>query len=996
MRKTIAKLSATLVALFCFFSVTFAQNRTITGTVTDQNGAAVSGATVTVRGTNTATQTDASGSFSISAGNNAVLDITSVGYGAAQVSVGTGSTVTATLTTQTSNLNEVVVVGYGTSRRRDVTGAVTKVTAAEFNTGVISNPLQQVQGKVAGLVIVQPGSDPNSNVTVRLRGSTSLEGQPPLLVIDGVAIDDFNRGINSVAPNDIESYDILRDASSAAIYGSRGANGVIIITTKKGRAGRTLIDYSTYGAVDQISNKLELLSADEWRKAVGTSPLDRGANSNWQELITRRAITHSHTLGISGGAGGFSYRASLNLLDNQGIVITTGKRLLSGRFTATQKALNDKLNFQFGLNATETKRDQLSDQGDARTGAPSNVFNLAFNYLPVWPVFNDDGSYFQQIDFDLENPVAFLKNASNKRRENFYQGHARIDYDILKGWRVGTFGAISRAVDVSDFFNYGIPGATPDAPPQRINSAFKNVGNKQVNNFDLHTSYRKTFSRHTIDLTGVYEYNKFINDGFGVSAQNFIVPELESNNIGATNDRAGRGIGSGKSENILISYLARMVYNFDDRYIFQLNYRRDGSSKFGTNNQWGNFPSASLAWRVNNEGFLKSINWINELKFRISYGLTGNQENIGNYQTQQLFGSSGTYLDFSGGVGSALPLQSYQITQLPNPDLKWEVRKSFNVGVDFSLFNNRLNGTLDVFNDETEDLLFQYDLPTPPFLYNTVIANAADATNKGIELTLGGTIYSNKNFRWEARGNIASLRNRVTNLSGQFQGADLSITARNYGFVQGRGLSNFPLTRLVPGQPAGVFWLPESAGLDTAGKQLYNQYDDKGQLTGTALTFEDEDRRYIDPTPKFTWGLTNNFSYSNFDLSIFFRGVQGQKIFANTLLNLETVTRLPGNNVTPKALTNGFTEQPQPTNYWLRDASYARLENLTLGYNFRQGFSPRIESLRLFAAANNLLVITDYEGIDPEIKVEGSNRYIDRNLYPKTRSFSVGLNVTFK
>lgn len=989
MRKTIARVSATLLALLCLFTTTFAQNTPVSGTITDQNGTAVSGATVTVRGTNIATQTDANGRFTINAPANGVLVLSSVGYGSQEVQINGQSAITATLATQTANLNEVVVVGYGTARRKDVTGAVTKVSAAEFNTGVISNPLQQVQGKVAGLVIVQPGSDPNSNVTVRLRGATSLEGQPPLLVIDGVAIDDFNRGINSVAPNDIESYDILRDASSAAIYGSRGANGVIIITTKKGRAGRTQVDYSTYAAVEKISNRLEMLTADEWRKAVGTSALDRGANNDWQKLITRDAFTHSHTLGISGGSNNFNYRASFNYLDNRGVVITSGKKLLSGRFTATQKALNDKLNIQYGLNATETRRDQLSDQGDARVGSPSNAFNLSFNYLPVWPVYNDDGSFYQVIDQDLENPVAYLRRASNKGRENFYQAHARFDYDLIKGLRVGTFGAISRANDVRDYFNQGIPGS-------QLNSAAKNVWNKQVNNFDIHGNYRKGFGRHTLDFTGVYEYNKFINDGFGSNASNFIVPELESNNIGATNDRAGRGIYSYKNENILISFLGRMIYNFDDRYIVTLNMRRDGSSKFGKNNRWGNFPSAALAWRISNEGFMKGITWLDDLKFRINYGLTGNQENIGSYQTQLLFGSSGSYLDFSGGPNNGLVLQSYQITQLANPDLKWEVRKSFNVGVDFALFNNRLSGTLDVFNDKTEDLLFQYDLPQPPFLTSRVIANAADAENRGVELSLTGSIIRNKNFSWDARGNIASLRNKVTNLSGQFQGADLSISARNYGYAEGRGLSNAYISRLIPGQPAGVFWIPEFAGLDTAGKQLYNQYDDKGNLTGTATTYGDEDRVYIDPTPKFSWGLTNSFTYNNFDLTIFFRGIQGQKAFANSLLNLETTTRLPGNNVTKAALTNGFKDQPQPTTYWLRDASFTRLENLTLGYNFRQGFSPRIDFLRVFAAANNLFVLTKYEGVDPEIKVEGSQRYIDRNYYPKTRSFSIGLNVNFK
>lgn len=990
---TIKRLLTTGLLSLLFILLTqalLAQTKVISGKVSDTSGIGVPGVSVTVRGSKTGTQTGSDGNFQLSVPANAnTLVVSSVGYDQQEVSITGQTSVNVSLVAQNAALNEVVVVGYGTARRKDVTGAVTKVTASEFNTGVISNPLQQVQGKVAGLVIVQPGSDPNSNVTVRLRGATSLEGQPPLLVIDGVAIDDFNRGLNSLAPNDIESYDILRDASSAAIYGSRGANGVIIITTRKGRAGRTQVDYSTYGAIEKISNRLETLDAAEWRSAVpANNPNDKGANNDWQKLITRNSNTHSHTLGISGGTGGFNYRASLNYLNNQGVVINTGKKLLSGRFTATQKSLNDKLNIQFGLNATETNRNLLPDQGDARTGSPSNVFNLAFNYLPVWPVFNADGSYYQVIDFELENPVAYIRRADNKRRENFYQGYVRLDYDLFKGFKLGTFGAISRANDVNDYFNRGIPGT-------QLNSASKGNFNKIVNNFDLHGNYRNTFGKHTFDFTGVYEYNKFLNDGFGTNASNFIVPELGNNNIGATNDRAGRGAFSYKTENILISYLGRLVYNFDDRYLVTLNVRRDGSSKFGGNNRWGNFPSAAFAWRLTNEAFMKNVTWLNDLKFRVNYGLTGNQENIGNYQSQLLYGTSGTYLDYSN-LSNPIPLQSYGISQLANPDLRWEVRKSFNVGFDFALFDSKVSGTLDVFNDKTEDLLFQYDLPQPPFLRNTVIANAADAENRGIELSLSGTILSKKDFKWDARGNIASLRNKVTNLSGTFQGVDLQIIARNYGFAQGRGLSNAYVTRLIPGQPAGVLWLPEFAGLDTAGRQLYNDYDASGKLLGTTRTYGDDDRKYIDPTPKFNWGLTNNFVYKNFDLSFFLRGVHGQKIFANSLMTLETTTRLPGNNATKKALTNGFKDQPQPSDYWVRDASYTRMENVTVGYNFRQDFSPRIASMRIFAAVNNLFVLTDYEGIDPEIKIEGNQRYIDRDYYPKTRAFSLGLNVNFK
>lgn len=969
---------------FLTAQVSIAQTKSVSGRVTDsRDGSGLPQVSVIVKGTSTGTTTDENGNFSIDVPSSAnALVISAVGFATQEVSIAASNQVSVSLSASSNtNLNEVVVVGYGTSRKKDITGAVTKVSAREFNTGNIANPLQQVQGKVAGLVIVQPGSDPNSNMTVRLRGSTSLEGQPPLLVIDGVAIDDFNRGINSIAPNDIESYDILRDASSAAIYGSRGANGVILITTKKGRAGRTTVDYSGFVSMESVSGKLDMLSASEWREEVGTNPLDKGANTDWQDVITRNALTHSHTIGMSGGAGGFNYRASVNYMKNEGVVENTGRKLLSARFTAQQRAFNDKLQLQFGLNASQINRDLLPDQQDARFGG-SNIFNLVYNYLPVWPVYNEDGSYYQVIDFDVENPLFRLKEIKNKRRDNFYQGNMRVDYELIKGLKIGTFGAISRANDIGNYFEPRIP----EKNNKNVASIYNN--NKEVINFDIHANYRKDMGKSTIDITGVYEWNRFLNDGFSAGARDFTVPDLQDNNLGAGNDLEGRSVGSYKNEVKIISFLGRAVYSYDDRFSATVNFRRDGSSKFGANNRWGNFPSVGVAWTVSNERFFEGVSAVNLLKFRVNYGTTGNQENLSPYPIQFLYGTGGLYY-YNGQY-----YQSYSPSQLDNEDLKWEVRKSLNIGVDFTLFN-RLNGTIDVFNDKTEDLLFRYDLPMPPFLYGNVVANAASATNKGVEVTLDGRVVNNKSFSWNSRLNVGFLKNKVTNLSGNFKGAELNINNRHYGYADGRGLSNAYITELAVGHPAGVFWIHEFAGLDDAGKQLYNDYDAAGKLVGTTTTPVDEDRKFIDPQAKFTWGFTNDFTYGNFDLSIFFRGVHGQKIFANTLLNLETTTRLPGNNVTKGALTNGIVEQPQPSTYWLRDASYARLENLTLGYNVKAGRIKSIEYLRFYVAANNLLVITPYDGIDPEIKIEGDRRFIDRNFYPKTRSFTVGVNVNF-
>ena len=435
--------------------------------------------------------------------------------------------------------------------------------------------------------------------------------------------------------------------------------------------------------------------------------------------------------------------------------------------------------------------------------------------------------------------------------------------------------------------------------------------------------------------------------------------------------------------------MGRVVYSYDNRYVLTASFRRDGSSKFGPNNRWGNFPALAVAWRASNEQFLTKVKWLNNLKLRVSYGLTGNQENLAPYPYQLLYGPITPALYYGQIV------QGYGVVQENNPDLKWEVRRSFNVGLDFSVLGNRLNGTIDIFSDKTSDMLFTYDLPQPPFLFDKVIANAADAINKGVEITLSAGIVRNKQFQWDTYFNLGTIKNRITNLSGQFNGANLYLTSeqQHYGYASGSGFSGAYITQLQTGYPAGVFWLPQHAGLTPDGHELFNTYDTQGKLIGTDLTYTDKDRVFIDPTPHFSWGLTNTFTFRDFDLSFFLRGVQGQKIFANAKLTQDAIVYLPFNNVGVDALTNGFTQQPQPSTYWLKNGSYTRLDNLTLGYNFYR--LKGISKLRIYLVATNLFVLTPYDGIDPEVKTEGTQRYIDENHYPKTRGFVFGVNVAF-
>lgn len=972
-----------------FVSCSIFSQETIRGIVTGMNGEALPFATVAIRETNTIAVTDTAGHFIIKARPGNLIEFSYVGYLNYQLVLGTESELNISLTETIRNLEELIIVGYGTSKRKDITGAVTRITPVEFNSGIITNPLHQLQGKVAGLVVVQPGGDPNGDFIVRIRGASSLEGQPPLLVIDGVAIDDFHKAAATLNPSDIESYDILKDASAGAIYGSRGANGVILVTTKKGSTGRTSLDYNGFTGIERVSNRLNVLSADQWRKAtaaIGGGGLDKGGNTDWQKEIAQTGISHSHTIGISGGSEVINFRGSLGYVNQEGVILSTGKNVINARLTANQKSLNERLEVRYGINASVINRNFLPDQSStsqARNRGSDffNGFNGVLGFLPVLPAYNPDGTFYQPANVNTINPLYPLTGVYSQLRENYFQGSVKTDYEFFKGFKAGVLGALSRGNEIYDKFSPTIPGISGKAEAVKFNN------NKDVFSGDIHGNYHKSIGNHNLDLTGVYEYNRFINDGFGVKARGFLVPKLLNNDLSSATDVQTSDIFSSKNEVRLISLLGRAIYTFNNRYILTASFRRDGSSKFGPNHRWGNFPSIAIAWRASNEDFLKDLTWLDNLKLRLSYGFTGNQENLGPYASRLLYGRSGPYL-YDGQF-----LQSYTVVQENNPDLKWEVRKSFNFGIDFSIWKDRVNGTIDIFDDKTSDMLFLYDLPQPPFLTNQVSANAATAINKGVEITLGAGVLKNQRFNWEVLANFATLKNNITNLSGKFKGTSLSITNRHYGYAEGGGLNGAYITQLQVGYPAGVFWIPVHAGLDAGGHELYNNYSPEGNLTGTSRGYSDKDRVFIDPTPDFTWGITNNFSYDDFDLSFFLRGVQGQKIFANALMNLEATVKLPSNNVGEKALTNGFTDQPQPSTYWVRDGSYTRLENITLGYNFKNWKT--VKNLRVYLSASNLFILTRYDGIDPEIKTEGSQRYIDINYYPKTRGFSFGIRAGF-
>ncbi|HTD39998.1 MAG TPA: SusC/RagA family TonB-linked outer membrane protein [Mucilaginibacter sp.] len=985
--------------LLCLFALpALAQNVVVTGKVTDsKDGSPIPGVSILAKGTTAGTVTDVNGSFRISVPSSVTtLVVSYIGYNRKEVAL-TGSALNISLESTSTALNEVAVVsvGYGSARKKDVTGAVENISAKNFNQGAIINPIDQLSGKVAGLTITQPGGDPNQVASVRLRGQSSLAGGlSPLFVVDGVILDNPNQ-FQNIPPDDIASYDVLKDASAAAIYGSRGANGVIIVTTKRGSAGKAVISYDGMGGFSKQSKYYDLLSPSDYRAVLASNyptnvaTYDKGGNTDWQKAITRTAWQHRHTVSISGGAGSSNYIASANYSNQDGIVLNTGKEQLGLRFSGETKALDDKLDIKAGIQNISTVRSFIDYSN----------FSFMYNSPPTFPVKNADGSYYTYTDFNEANPVEHIQQSYLKAYEYLTLINGSVDYNITHELRIGGQGSVSRN-------NVQSHGFVPTFPGEgNVNNAGQAQENTNSYKGNLHLNFDKTFGKSTLNFIAAYEYNDYLYSNFAALGQQYIIPEQLDNNLGAGNSQFN-SIFSYKDDYILISYFARAAYNYDGRIYATATIRRDGSSKFGSQNQWGTFPSFDLAYRFKKD-LLANVDWITDLKLRVGYGVTGNADAITPYGTLETVGSVGKYFDKSSGSYPS----AYSTVQNANPLLKWEERQGKNVGLDFDLFNGRVSGSMNYFNDKTKNLLYNYNVPTPPFVTPTILANVGSMTNKGFELSLSGQILTGPKLRWTASGQISFISTKITNLSGQFQYAgktyQLTATQIPVGSSAGRGLSSNPITYLKPGYSPYEFFLPHYTGVDASGNQTFD-----GQ---TIAQNPNPAGHYIDPAPKFNYGFSNSFDYGNWNLNFALRGVYGQKIFNNTLLDVQTITRLPGNNVTKEALTNGIKDAPVASDLWLENASFLRMDNATLSYNFKNvSFA---SNLRVFVSSNNVFVITKYKGLDPEVKTEnstggnilfgrnlnGSNNqaYIDANYggqayYPRVRTFSLGVNVTLK
>lgn len=965
-------------ALWAISLILFGQNISVNGIVSDTEGEPLIGVTVQVQGTSIGTVTDLDGRFALqNVARNAILEISYVGMKTEVMPVDGRTRIDVVLTDDTEVLDELVVVGYGEQRRREITGSVTNVSSENFNRGVTRDAADLLQGKVAGLQITTPSGDVTDASRIRLRGVSTLQNdQGPFIVIDGVPGGD----LQTVAPQDIESISVLKDASSAAIYGSRSAGGVILITTKRGSAVKPRVSYDGYFAVSSIANKPDLLTADEWRdyaRETGkdTSVYDKyGANTDWFDEITRSGTSQNHSLSLSGGGSGNNYRASFNYQKREGVMRDNDMDRYNFRFQLQQRAINDRL--RIGLTGSATMRD---------FNRPNRYnFVLAYNMLPVYPVKLDEGEWFDTREYDQGNPVRNQQLNQDHWKNIHYYGSGDILFNLTEELDIKALLYKERRTEERNQYNHSESqaGRNDGGYALRENRMWdKNLMEWML---DYNTEFGTT-GQHRFNALAGYSWEENEYSYMKAANRNFTTDLLGANNLESGQGLRPSDVGSARNMSRLISFFARTHYSYMSRYMVTATLRRDGSSKFGANHKWGLFPSVSAAWGIAEEAFMDDVNWIDDMKLRVGYGVTGNQSGLDPYKTLQLYGTSGTYYD------NGAWLTAYKISQNANPDLKWEETAMFNIGVDFFMFNNRLNGTIEWYDKRTRDMLYTYRVPTPPYLHPDMMANVGDMRNTGIELALSFDAVRTRDFFWNSSVTLAHNKNEITSLSD-----DVYTTSRiMVGDAWVRGGSGRTTHVVEEGYPVGQFYGPEFIRIDDEGKYLFRDKDGN-EVNGVTA----EDYTYIGSAqPDLTFGWSNRFNYKNWDFSFFLRGTLGNKVLNMGRMTYGHPGYLIGANALNDPLIYDLKVVPEYSSLYVEDASHLRLDNTSLGYSFPTDGVSWLEQARLYVTGQNLFVLTRYKGLDPEVDENRNNGLApgveDREYYPKARTFSVGVTLTF-
>ena len=970
------------------FSLTALAQQKVTGKVKDSSGEPVIGASVVVKGNNTmGTITDFDGNFMLDVPTKSVLVISYIGYVTQEVPTVEKKSLEIILKEDTKTLDEVVVIGYGTQRKGDVTSSVASVKADNFVKGAVKDVGQLIQGKVAGLAITNPNGDPTGSTQIRLRGTNTIGGAntAPLVLIDGIPGE-----LGTVAPEDVESVDVLKDGSAAAIYGTRGTNGVILITTKQAKGvDINQVEYNGYVSTSLIAKKLDMLNADEFRTLYPDQ--DHGADTDWIDEISRTPISHVHNLSLMGGNSKTNYIANLNYASRQGIMKKSDFESFQGRIEVTHRMFDDKLKLKFGLFGKKNQMESTTSGGSFRGW----VYGQATRRNPTDPVRNEDGTWNENVSkFEYENPLALLYEAEGNVKKTQLRYNGNIVYNPIKDLTLSAVFSYIR-----DNMNRGYGETLSHISALRDGLAgWSSVGayTKMEKLMELTAQYNKEIGAHKFSVLGGYSYNEtdfeeLWIDNYGFQDDYF--GGWHNIGIGSALKDGKANIGSKKTPTNLIGFFGRATYSFKNRYLLMGALRYEGASQlWGTDNAWGLFPSISVGWRITEEAFMKNQKIFDDLKLRVGYGVTGSQPKDPFLGVAML--KYGSYAFVNGNwVQTIVPASN------PNPDLKWEEKKETNIGLDFVSWGGRLSGSIDYYNRDVDGLIYEYGVPTPPNLYNKTMANGGTMRNRGVEVLVTVVPVQNKDFEWSTTGTFSLNSNKLISLSGSIFKSDYDYF--NTGTVEYSG-QVADSHRVQVGESIGNFYGFKVVDVDSEGRWIYE--DRNGELVNYKdFTHAPEDKHVIgNGLPKWYAGWNNTLRYKNFDLNVTMRGAFGFQIINGGRMNYENVknsrfeNRLKSvNDLVFGKHTLSPEVEPEFNSYYVEDGDYWKIDNITLGYSFGQ-VGKYIKSLRIYGSVLNALTITGYKGIDPEVSTDGlTPGYDTRDRYPSVRSFTFGVNVKF-
>lgn len=963
------------------------QEITITGIVTDQEGVPLPGVNVVIKGTASGTVTDLNGNYAITVNStNDILIFSSIGYLSKEIPVGEQRTIDLTLTESIESLEQVVVIGYGSVTKRELTGSVAQISEEDFNPGAVSNALELIQGKVAGLSITKmDGGDPTKGYEISLRGVTSINGDTePLVVIDGIPGGD----LNAISPDDIESISILKDGSAAAIYGTRGTNGVILITTKSGIKGKTSVEYSTRFYTERTLNRFEVLDREQYlaikeeyaasgeasKIVIANSMIDYGEDTDWFKAIIRKPFSQNHHLALSGGTETGSYRISLDYNDQEVILLNSNAKDMRVIGNFMQSALKDKLKFNMQVGLSDNKNN----------GVDYNAVRQTIQRNPTEPIKNEDGSYFEILGaWQYENPVGTLEERINDDGGSHLFGNIGVDVYPIKSIKLNVVGGLNKYRGLGGYYlpSYSYPMENAGISGQAGRWASQDI----TQTLESTIEWKKTFGQHNVALLGGYTFQRYVTENFNASNSDFISDDVTYNNLGMGLylSQGFATMDSYKGQSDLQGIFARGSYNYAGKYFLSASVRREGSSKFGKNYRYGTFPAVSAAWDISQEDFFTGISGIIDfLKLRIGYGVTGNQGLDEFYVPLIKYGQEEGIFYYNGEE-----IKGYGALSNSNPNLRWETKEEINFGFDWQLANQRLGGSIDYYVRNTYDLLEEYEVPVPPYLSNNMWANAMSLTSSGIEFTFDASPVKVGKFSWDFTLLFDHRKNTVNSLGDE----NFNYEWRNIGDIGPPGISAWT-HRLEQNKAVGNIHTYKFEKIDENGQWVFADVNNDSVITI-------EDRTVVgNGIPDYYLGFTNTFRYGNIDLSVMLRGMFGHQIINAKRIWHENPKFLP-RNVFTSALETDLWDDPEFSSYYVENGDFVKIDNITLGYTLPFKDFDYIKNIRIYGTINHAFVFTNYTGLDPEVSFSGENTLTPGNdnrfEYPSVRTFIVGLNVKF-